>query len=90
MSWASDNTIVVTLMMINVAVGYVAGIVLAMLAIRHRGMGRLAAAALLVPVYWLAISVAAYRALIELVKRPHHWEKTPHGNQHETVGQVAT
>ncbi len=89
-SWASDNTIVVTLMLINVIVGYVAGIVLAVLALNHRGLSRLATAALLIPVYWLAISFAAYRALIELVQRPHHWEKTPHGRHHETAGPFVT
>jgi hypothetical protein len=29
--------------------------------------------------YWLLISIAAYRALWQLVFRPHHWEKTEHG-----------
>ena len=33
----------------------------------------------LMPVYWLLISLAAYRALIQLGTRPFHWEKTPHG-----------
>lgn len=33
---------------------------------------------LLIPIYWLAISAAAYVALIELVRRPFHWMKTPH------------
>lgn len=30
------------------------------------------------PVYWLAISIAAYRALYQIQKRPFVWEKTPH------------
>lgn len=30
------------------------------------------------PFYWLALSHAAWRALWHLVRRPHHWEKTPH------------
>lgn len=33
---------------------------------------------LLIPIYWLAISAAAYVAVIELVRRPFHWMKTPH------------
>ncbi|AYC99522.1 glycosyltransferase family 2 protein [Neorhizobium sp. NCHU2750] len=32
----------------------------------------------LVPLYWLMISVASWRALIELRTRPFHWNKTPH------------
>jgi cellulose synthase/poly-beta-1,6-N-acetylglucosamine synthase-like glycosyltransferase len=30
------------------------------------------------PVYWLMLSWAAWRSLLHLWKRPHHWEKTPH------------
>lgn len=32
----------------------------------------------LIPVYWMAQSVAAWRALIHLFSRPFEWEKTPH------------
>lgn len=31
------------------------------------------------PVYWLLISLAGFRAVYQLVFSPHHWEKTPHG-----------
>jgi cellulose synthase/poly-beta-1,6-N-acetylglucosamine synthase-like glycosyltransferase len=30
------------------------------------------------PVYWMLMSAAGYRAIWQLVRRPHHWEKTPH------------
>jgi glycosyltransferase XagB len=30
------------------------------------------------PVYWLAISCAAYLALLQLVTAPYYWEKTEH------------
>jgi cellulose synthase/poly-beta-1,6-N-acetylglucosamine synthase-like glycosyltransferase len=30
------------------------------------------------PVYWMMMSLAAWRSLIQLWSRPHHWEKTPH------------
>jgi cellulose synthase/poly-beta-1,6-N-acetylglucosamine synthase-like glycosyltransferase len=33
----------------------------------------------LVPFYWLAMSIAAYRAAYEAVVKPHHWSKTKHG-----------
>lgn len=33
----------------------------------------------LVPLYWLAVSVAAYKAIVQLVFKPHYWEKTHHG-----------
>ena len=34
--------------------------------------------AALMPVYWLAISCAAYLALLQLVTAPYYWEKTEH------------
>ncbi|MEP7167085.1 MAG: glycosyltransferase [Candidatus Woesebacteria bacterium] len=33
----------------------------------------------LVPLYWLAMSFAAWKAIRELIVRPHHWAKTKHG-----------
>jgi cellulose synthase/poly-beta-1,6-N-acetylglucosamine synthase-like glycosyltransferase len=38
-----------------------------------------ARAALTMPLYWPLASLAAYRALGELLFRPHHWRKTAHG-----------
>jgi cellulose synthase/poly-beta-1,6-N-acetylglucosamine synthase-like glycosyltransferase len=33
----------------------------------------------LVPFYWLAMSYCAWRAVYEVIRRPHHWAKTQHG-----------
>lgn len=33
---------------------------------------------LLVPVYWLLMSFAGWRALVQLIRNAHLWEKTPH------------
>jgi cellulose synthase/poly-beta-1,6-N-acetylglucosamine synthase-like glycosyltransferase len=35
--------------------------------------------ALLTPVYWLLMSVAAYKAAWQLINKPFYWEKTNHG-----------
>ncbi|NMC85678.1 MAG: glycosyltransferase [Anaerolineaceae bacterium] len=35
--------------------------------------------ALLTPIYWFLMSIAAWRALWQLVTRPFYWEKTVHG-----------
>ena len=35
--------------------------------------------ALLTPLYWLLMSVAAYKALWQLFRKPSFWEKTEHG-----------
>ncbi len=33
---------------------------------------------LLLPFYWVLISIAGWRALLQIIVAPHHWEKTPH------------
>jgi glycosyltransferase XagB len=61
----------------------VAGYVVAMLAALSacalsNNLGH-ARAALTMPMYWPLASLAAWRALFDLVFRPHHWSKTAHG-----------
>jgi len=36
-------------------------------------------AALLTPLYWVMMSAAAYKALVQVVFAPNYWEKTRHG-----------
>jgi cellulose synthase/poly-beta-1,6-N-acetylglucosamine synthase-like glycosyltransferase len=63
----------------DLIVGNVIMIVLNVIAaVRDRGW-RWAPFALLNPFYWVLHSVAAWRALIQLVRNPFYWEKTPHG-----------
>jgi len=52
-----------------------------------RGQDDLSPYALLVPFYWLLMSVAGYMALYELIVRPHHWQKTEHGLHTGEVGE---
>lgn len=35
--------------------------------------------ALLTPIYWAMMSLASWKALLQLLTRPSHWEKTEHG-----------
>lgn len=67
-----------TLSTFNLTVGYTAAILLGWLGVKKRGLDALAGALKWMPVYWLLISAAAYRALWELAYRPFHWEKTEH------------
>jgi glycosyltransferase XagB len=46
---------------------------------RRRRRGDLAWYALLLPIYWVLHSIAAWRAVWQLFARPSEWEKTPHG-----------
>lgn len=62
----------------NLVLGYVTGVALGAIAVAGRGRYWLALSALLMPIYWLLISLAAYRALYQLATTPYGWEKTPH------------
>lgn len=71
-----------TMTFLTLVVGNGAMIALTALAARRRRNNRLATYALLNPLYWVLHSIAAWRALFQLVTKPSHWEKTPHGIVH--------
>jgi cellulose synthase/poly-beta-1,6-N-acetylglucosamine synthase-like glycosyltransferase len=52
----------------------------ALLACLHRRYYPLAAAALLVPPYWILMSIAAWKGVLQLITKPFYWEKTTHGH----------
>lgn len=45
----------------------------------QRGYYDLVKYAVLTPVYWLLMSIGAYKAFGQIIVRPHYWEKTMHG-----------
>lgn len=59
--------------------GYSLSIAAGMAAVSARGLFPLFGQTLMMPLYWLLISAAAYKALWQLLTRPFHWEKTEHG-----------
>jgi glycosyltransferase XagB len=63
----------------SMVVGNLGMIALNALAVVRRRMFHLLPFALLAPFYWMLHSIAAWRALDQLVRRPFVWEKTPHG-----------
>lgn len=63
---------------VNLAVSYAIGIALTVIAARRRHGWRLALGSIWLPFYWMMISAAAYRAVIDLGLRPFHWRKTDH------------
>lgn len=67
---------------VNLIAGYVSAIALGCVATARRGRLGLAVHALTMPFYWLAVSAAAYRALVQLVTAPYYWEKTEHFLDH--------
>ncbi len=63
---------------LNVVMGYAAFMRLAGRRWRFQGARDRIVFALTVPVYWLLLSAAAWRACWQLYAAPFHWEKTPH------------
>lgn len=50
-----------------------------MVAVARRGEWELMESAMTAPAYWSLMSLAAWKAVFQLVMRPSHWEKTVHG-----------
>ena len=59
--------------------GYMISATLGLVGLARRGLLDCSWALLLMPVYWLLLSVAAWRALYQLMRAPYRWEKTEHG-----------
>ena len=47
-------------------------------------------AAVLVPVYWVMMSIAAVKAMWQLVVTPSFWEKTAHGLDSDSDSETET
>lgn len=67
----------------TLVLGYLTSVVLSLASIgtepaSTRARLRDAGLVFLSPIYWLAISLASYGALIDFVRRPSYWKKTPH------------
>jgi cellulose synthase/poly-beta-1,6-N-acetylglucosamine synthase-like glycosyltransferase len=74
------------LSLVNLLVGNGAFVYLCMLAPMRRGWLGLIPYSLTAPGYWTLMSIAAYRALWQLVRDPFYWEKTQHGvSRHEVL-----
>jgi glycosyltransferase XagB len=67
------------LTLVNFVIGSSVMVYLSMMGPYKRGTFDLILWALLNPVYWILHSVASYKALWQLLVKPHYWEKTEHG-----------
>jgi cellulose synthase/poly-beta-1,6-N-acetylglucosamine synthase-like glycosyltransferase len=63
----------------DLSAGYLASMGLGLLAVQRRGYRALLWHIPLMPLYWLLISAAAYRALWQFMTARFEWEKTEHG-----------
>lgn len=59
--------------------GYASTIALDLVGLQRRGLLRHAWVLVLTPLHWLLLSLAAWRALFQLLYDPQGWEKTEHG-----------
>jgi hypothetical protein len=59
--------------------GLIGSVYCSLLAARECGRARLAGSLLLLPAYWVLMSVAAVKAAVQMVTAPSFWEKTVHG-----------
>jgi hypothetical protein len=63
----------------SIAAGYAASIALGLIGLARRGLLSQGFVLVLTPVHWLLLSVAAWRAVAQLLRDPYRWEKTAHG-----------
>ena len=59
--------------------GYLTSAFVGTVGLAHRGLSRQAWWLVLMPFYWWGLSAAAWRALYQVLRDPHGWEKTEHG-----------
>lgn len=67
------------LSLISLIFGNGAAIYMNLIAIREDGRSRLMWSAIIVPVYWVMMSVAAIKGMWQMLFNPSYWEKTFHG-----------
>jgi cellulose synthase/poly-beta-1,6-N-acetylglucosamine synthase-like glycosyltransferase len=59
--------------------GYLMSGLIGFVGLSRRRLARSAPYLLLLPLYWLLLSIAAWRAVFQLMWSPYRWEKTAHG-----------
>jgi hypothetical protein len=69
----------IALYLATIAVGYLSTVMIGMIGLSKRGLLREAWILMLTPIYWICLSMAAWRALYQLLAEPYRWEKTEHG-----------
>ena len=63
----------------TIVAGFVSTIVVGLMGLARRGQLRQGWILVLTPFYWACLSIAAWRALYQLLREPYRWEKTEHG-----------
>jgi cellulose synthase/poly-beta-1,6-N-acetylglucosamine synthase-like glycosyltransferase len=72
------KSLLLTVDIVNVACGYLSFLLLGWQTLKVREKLGFWKIVLFTPVYWMMMSIAAWRAVWQLWQKPHLWEKTPH------------
>jgi hypothetical protein len=62
-----------------IVLGYVSSVIVGIVGLSRRGLLHHAPVLVLTPIYWMLLSLAAWRALYQFLVEPYRWEKTDHG-----------
>ena len=76
----------------TIVAGYLSTVVIGVMGLARRRLLRHAWVLMLTPLYWLCLSLAAWRALYQFLTDPYRWEKTEHGlarRRHPSETRVA-
>jgi glycosyltransferase XagB len=76
---SGTGQVLITFNLGNFVIGYLATAMLSGAGADRRGVKHILPVLLTIPLYWVCLSAAGFLALWELIRRPHHWNKTPHG-----------
>jgi glycosyltransferase XagB len=83
MLWHSKTgfleTMFAGLYMTTLVSGYILSALLGFIGLSRRRLLSSAPWLLLIPLYWVLLSIAAWRAVIQILRSPYRWEKTAHG-----------
>ncbi|MFK7902644.1 MAG: glycosyltransferase family 2 protein [Nitratireductor sp.] len=74
------DTVTLAISTFTLSAGYLTYGFLALAVTKNRAFAPNRLWILALPIYWLFISLAGWRAMIQLIVSPHKWEKTTHGN----------
>ena len=83
MGWIGSGPLA-PLHLTTIVAGFVSTIVVGLMGLARRGQLRQGWILALTPVYWACLSIAAWRALYQLLTEPYRWEKTEHGLSRQT------
>jgi len=78
-----------TMALFNLVIGNLFLVYFGVIAALKRKYYDLVPVGILLPVYWVLHSIAAYKAFWQLIFNPHYWEKTEHGTSSVTQKTLA-